>query len=915
MSQIPLFGPRHSRLCAAVLALCALLLSVLSWEASRLASQHRQETRGVLHEALPALPIPSSSLYGVNLSAERYTSEADLSRALSLLRTSGAGWVRQRFPWADIEQAPGEYDWQRWDSFVAEARRQGLYIIAVVDTSPEWARRPADRDNRFAPPQYLTPYALFLGALARRYGEQITAYQIWDQPNIAPFWGAGPVDPAAYVRLLRVAAAELRTANPDAIVLSAALAPNTEPGGRNMSDVQFLRGMYAAGGRGYFDVVAAKAYGFWSGPEDRRVDAAVLNYSRLILLREEMARAGDKDVPIWAVEFGWNSVPVGWQGQPSPWGSDEISRQADRTLRAVQRARQEWAWLGVVCWAQLQPAAPADDPAWGFALLSPDSEPTGFYRTWQDAVATPAALMPRDYSTYNRNLALILLATLVLLGTVVRLWPLSPGPAWVRWMVRAFRRSPERVQWGVLGLALAVYYFLPWSVPSLVALAVAAVLIVLRLDIGLAYLVFCIPFFLRPKALFGRPLSPLETLTVLCLLAWLWHWVARNGSTRPTRRALMPWIGQLCTRAFSRGRAWVRTWNSLDRAVAAFVILAGLSLFASQYRGVSIREFRVVIIEPAILYFLLRQTRLSRKQLAFLADALVVAGLAVCAIGLYQYFVSGDVIWTEGVRRVHALYGSPNNLSLLLGRIIALAVAVGVAGQSRRRGAYRLALLPLLACLFLTYSRGGWLLSLPAALLAVGWLRGRRATLWAVTAIALCGLLLVPLLGTQRFVSLLDFEQGTTFRRVKLWQAAWAMVRDHPITGIGLDNFLYRYPEYMLPEAWEEPGLSHPHNIVLDFWTRLGIGGVLVLLWLTAAFFALAIRLYRHLPEGDERAIILGWIAVMVSTLAHGLIDNSYFLVDLAYIFFLGLGWVQALAGVVWTGAARGSGESSGADQ
>jgi len=156
-------------------------------------------------------------------------------------------------------------------------------------------------------------------------------------------------------------------------------------------------------------------------------------------------------------------------------------------------------------------------------------------------------------------------------------------------------------------------------------------------------------------------------------------------------------------------------------------------------------------------------------------------------------------------------------------------------------------------------------------------------------------LMLLPLVGTERVVSLFNLEQGTTFRRIKLWEATWAMIRDYPITGVGLDNFLYRYPEYMLPEAWQEPDLSHPHNIVLDYWTRLGIGGVVVLIWLVGAFFRTALRLYRDLPDGNERAIILGLIASMVAMLAHGLIDNSYFLVDLAFLFFLSFGLVRAI--------------------
>jgi O-antigen ligase len=122
------------------------------------------------------------------------------------------------------------------------------------------------------------------------------------------------------------------------------------------------------------------------------------------------------------------------------------------------------------------------------------------------------------------------------------------------------------------------------------------------------------------------------------------------------------------------------------------------------------------------------------------------------------------------------------------------------------------------------------------------------------------------------------------------------MIVDHPLTGVGLDNFLYAYrTRYVLPEASDELNLSHPHNVVLDSWTRLGIGGVVLMLWLGVVFFRVGLCRYRHLPEGDDRALALGWLASMVATLAHGLIDHAFFLVDLAFIFMLALATLQSL--------------------
>jgi len=110
-----------------------------------------------------------------------------------------------------------------------------------------------------------------------------------------------------------------------------------------------------------------------------------------------------------------------------------------------------------------------------------------------------------------------------------------------------------------------------------------------------------------------------------------------------------------------------------------------------------------------------------------------------------------------------------------------------------------------------------------------------------------------------------------------------------------LDNFLYQYPRYMRPEAWQEPDLSHPHNLILDWWTRLGVLGVVVLIWLEVAFFKAALRLYRSLEDEGMRVLALGLMASMVDFIAHGLVDNSYFLVDLAFIFCLTLGLVRRM--------------------
>ena len=84
---------------------------------------------------------------------------------------------------------------------------------------------------------------------------------------------------------------------------------------------------------------------------------------------------------------------------------------------------------------------------------------------------------------------------------------------------------------------------------------------------------------------------------------------------------------------------------------------------------------------------------------------------------------------------------------------------------------------------------------------------------------------------------------GTSFFRVALWKSTLEMIRDHPWFGVGPDNFLYAYRgRYLRPEAWQEPSLSHPHNVMLDFAARLGLIGLGMFIWMQIAFWVTAFR-------------------------------------------------------------------------
>jgi O-antigen ligase len=94
----------------------------------------------------------------------------------------------------------------------------------------------------------------------------------------------------------------------------------------------------------------------------------------------------------------------------------------------------------------------------------------------------------------------------------------------------------------------------------------------------------------------------------------------------------------------------------------------------------------------------------------------------------------------------------------------------------------------------------------------------------------------------------------------------------------------------MEPQAWEEPCLSHPHDEVLDFWLSTGVIGLVAFLWMQAVFWLTCYRLWHNKNRTTAawtQTLLAGSMAAMLASIVHGLVDNSYFLVDLATLFWL----------------------------
>ena len=355
-------------------------------------------------ETAPYTPVPHVEVnpFGVNTFLQLEADPANVERQLALLRDAGFGWIRQQFPWEDIEiHGKGDFEdrrtepyksaWLKYDRIVALAEAYDIQILARLDNPPAWSRAQGDAIGTLAPPDDFDDFGDFAAAVAGRYCGRVRYYQVWNEPNIYPEWGEQDVDPEAYTELLRIAYARIKAVCPDAVVVSAALAQTIEPGGRNMSDLLFLDRMYRAGAGEAFDILGAQAFGLWTGPTDRRASPDRTNFSRILLTREIMVRHGDAHKPIWVTEMGWAAVPP---EIPTRYGRVTQEQQARYLVDAYRRAMREWPFVGLLfVWFLRRPDWSEQDQDWFyFHIVDPDWGVTPAFRALAELASRPLVL-------------------------------------------------------------------------------------------------------------------------------------------------------------------------------------------------------------------------------------------------------------------------------------------------------------------------------------------------------------------------------------------------------------------------------------------------------------------------------------------------------------------------------------------
>ncbi|HPT39211.1 MAG TPA: O-antigen ligase family protein [Candidatus Omnitrophota bacterium] len=270
---------------------------------------------------------------------------------------------------------------------------------------------------------------------------------------------------------------------------------------------------------------------------------------------------------------------------------------------------------------------------------------------------------------------------------------------------------------------------------------------------------------------------------------------------------------------------------------------------------------------------------LSEKNKLLTIRTLILAGLAVSLLSLYHYFFGFS----------HVLdYSSANNLTspfildyLQRKRAFFPFVTPGALG-----GYLAMIFFLVLACknrfwpagliftaLLLTKSLGAFLSLLCALVVYLGVQGKLKKNHFRILA----GLLLLLIIMIVWRSSTQKEHLQPVFSalmRINYWQESLAIIKGHPFVGIGLGNF-------------NLPNSRYAHNAYLQIWAEMGILGLASFLWMIAVIFRNCLKKLAQLPDKKQ---IAGLLAASSVFLIHNLFDFTFFLPEIALVWWVILG-------------------------
>ncbi|MBU5485496.1 O-antigen ligase family protein [Clostridium sp. MSJ-11] len=317
--------------------------------------------------------------------------------------------------------------------------------------------------------------------------------------------------------------------------------------------------------------------------------------------------------------------------------------------------------------------------------------------------------------------------------------------------------------------------------------------------------------------------------------------------------------------------------NYLDIFIFVLIAIMFISISYSVDKKIALGEtlrFSTYIA----LYFIIKYELNEKKILDNILKLYIIAGTIISTIGIFEYSRGiGYVQQSEhGVMvRIFSTLENSNNLGVFMVIFIFPVIMLALNESNRRKKImYIVISLLALANIILSFSRNAWVgLVIGCIILAITYN-------WKII-IGLFGLgglsLFIPAVW-NRVVEITDISQNLS--RIKLWDIALMMIKDHPIRGVGNGNYRALYEEYRLlykNKIEYYPGQNfHPHNIILKIQTELGIFGTISFIAMILSIATKLIKFINSCKDSFYKAFYKGFLASFIAFICMNFIDNFF---------------------------------------
>ena len=217
--------------------------------------------------------LQSAGPFGVTIDFTQHPTAA-IPSLLDSAKAAGVGLIKFRFDWGTLQPTKnGPFEWAYFDTVLREARSRGLRVVGVLGNTAPWASVSTSTfgsDQRQSPPRpdAYDSWANYVRRTVGRYGNDVLAWQVWENPNSANFRSVGK----NYRKLARLAIDSARGVNPNLIIYVA------DPGG---VDLDTIRGYNQNGLTGVSDGIVVYPNSLYQALAPAPAEAFLRPYARL----------------------------------------------------------------------------------------------------------------------------------------------------------------------------------------------------------------------------------------------------------------------------------------------------------------------------------------------------------------------------------------------------------------------------------------------------------------------------------------------------------------------------------------------------------------------------------------------------------------------------------------------------------